>query len=140
MVEHSTVLLSELSRLARDAAHLPAPRESCRACGRSDDGGDARTDVLADRADGTVVRHGEAVAKAHAPGTDPAGHAARVEVAAAPELRGILLPPLPLPDATVEGRPVTAWPYGVPVDPADPDAAPWEETARLLARLHRTPP
>jgi Ser/Thr protein kinase RdoA (MazF antagonist) len=34
---------------------------------------------------------------------------------------------------------VTFWPYGSPVDPADPDAAPWEAAATLLARLHRTP-
>ncbi|WOX25453.1 aminoglycoside phosphotransferase family protein [Streptomyces solicathayae] len=150
MAEHSTAVLSELSRFARAAAHptvgrVPAPRDPCRACGNTPAApGRTAADVLADRADGTVVRHGAAVAKAHAPGTDPAGHAARVAVAAAPALRGILLPPLPLPlplaDATVAGRPVTAWPYGAPVDPSDPDAAPWAETARLLALLHRTPP
>ncbi|WP_234101635.1 phosphotransferase, partial [Streptomyces venezuelae] len=44
------------------------------------------------------------------------------------------------PPAELDGRPVTVWPYGPPVDPADPDAAPWEEAARLLALLHRTPP
>lgn len=35
---------------------------------------------------------------------------------------------------------MTLWPHGEPVDPADPDAAPWEEAAVLLARLHRTAP
>lgn len=34
---------------------------------------------------------------------------------------------------------MTFWPYGTPVDPRDPDAAPWEEAATLLAGLHRTP-
>ncbi|MCZ9345319.1 aminoglycoside phosphotransferase family protein, partial [Streptomyces sp. TRM76130] len=37
------------------------------------------------------------------------------------------------------GRLVTCWPYGTPVDPEDPDAAPWEAAGALLARLHRTP-
>lgn len=34
---------------------------------------------------------------------------------------------------------MTFWPYGTPVDPEDPDTAPWEAAATLLARLHRTP-
>ncbi|WP_433926338.1 aminoglycoside phosphotransferase family protein [Sorangium cellulosum] len=38
----------------------------------------------------------------------------------------------------VRGRLITAWPAGVPVSPDDPDAAPWEEAATLLARLHAT--
>ncbi|MCX4821800.1 aminoglycoside phosphotransferase family protein [Streptomyces sp. NBC_01142] len=114
---------------------MPAPRQPCRACGRDEP-------VLADRSDGAVVRHGTAVAKAHAPGTDPDGHRIRLAVAAHPRLAGILLPPLPLPSGThdVHGRPVTAWPYGTPVDPADPDAAPWEDAAVLLARLHSVAP
>ncbi|MFD9222825.1 phosphotransferase family protein [Streptomyces sp. NPDC060064] len=122
-----------LADVARDAAHLPAPRQACRACGRDES-------VLADRADGAVVRHGDAVAKAHAPGTDLDGHRVRLAVAAHPRLAGILLPPLPLHVRDVRGRPVTAWPYGVPVDPADPDAAPWEDAAVLLARLHSIGP
>ncbi|MET7622743.1 aminoglycoside phosphotransferase family protein [Streptomyces sp. NPDC005408] len=122
-----------LAGVARDAAHLVAPRQTCRACGRDEA-------VLAERDDGAVVRHGEAVAKAHAPGTDPEGHRARLAVAAHPRLTGILLPPVPLPAGDVGGRPVTAWPYGLPVDPADPDAAPWEEAAVLLARLHGVGP
>ncbi|MYZ37537.1 aminoglycoside phosphotransferase family protein, partial [Streptomyces sp. SID4917] len=51
--------------------------------------------MLAERGEGVVVRHGEAVAKAHADGTDLAGHRARLAVAAHPRLAGILLPPLP---------------------------------------------
>ncbi|GAA3727699.1 aminoglycoside phosphotransferase family protein [Streptomyces tremellae] len=120
-------LLPALHRVARDAAHRGG---TCRACGRGS--------VLADRPDAAVVRHGAAVVKAHAEGTDPAAHRARLALAAHPLLAGILLPPLD-PPAEVRGRLVTAWPYGVPVDPAEPDAAPWEEAARLLARLHSVP-
>ncbi|MFJ9432297.1 phosphotransferase [Streptomyces sp. NPDC101490] len=96
--------------------------------------------VLADRDDGTVVRHGDLVAKAHAPGTDPDAHRARLALAAHPDVSDVLLPPLPGGPGELDGRPVSLWPYGPPVDPADPDAAPWEAAARLLARLHRTPP
>ncbi|MEV6200699.1 aminoglycoside phosphotransferase family protein [Streptomyces sp. NPDC051771] len=97
--------------------------------------------VLADREDGAVVRHGGIVAKAHAPGTEDGPHALRVALAGDPALGGILLPPVPGPRTErVAGRPVTVWPYGPPVDPGDPDAAPWEDAARLLALLHRTPP
>ncbi|GCD39036.1 aminoglycoside phosphotransferase [Streptomyces chrestomyceticus JCM 4735] len=102
--------------------------------------------LLADRPDATLVRHGRVVAKAHAPDCDPARLAVRLRIAAHPALHGILLPPLPvtgpgglltlLPD----GRPATRWPYGRPVSPDVPDAAPWEETARLLARLHTVGP
>ncbi|MEW2166318.1 aminoglycoside phosphotransferase family protein [Streptomyces sp. NPDC007084] len=93
--------------------------------------------VLAERDDGTVVRHGSVVAKAHAVGTDPVALARRLSVAAG--LPGILLPPLAAAAAEPSGRRVTLWPYGSPVDPEDPDAAPWEEAATLLARLHRAP-
>ncbi|MFH9394785.1 phosphotransferase family protein [Streptomyces sp. NPDC017556] len=110
--------------------------------------------VLADRSDGTVVRSGAIVAKAHAVDIDREALAARIALAAAPQLTGILLPPLTGPgqSLTVPGhpdpsghstpapRPVTLWPLGAPVDPTDPDAAPWAEAAVLLARLHRTEP
>ncbi|MFF9377493.1 phosphotransferase family protein [Streptomyces griseoluteus] len=94
--------------------------------------------ALADRPDATVVRHGATVAKAHAPGTDPHELAHRLTVAA--RLPGILLPPRATAPARLDGRLVTHWPYGTPVDRDDPDAAPWEAAATLLARLHRTPP
>ncbi|MET8883292.1 phosphotransferase [Streptomyces rubiginosohelvolus] len=97
--------------------------------------------VLADRPDGTVVRSGAIVAKAHAADTDREALAARIALAAAPQLTGILLPPLTAPaPAAPTARPVTLWPLGAPVDPADPGAAPWAEAADLLARLHRTKP
>ncbi|MET9291943.1 aminoglycoside phosphotransferase family protein [Streptomyces sp. NPDC003077] len=101
--------------------------------------------LLADRPDGTVLRTGPTVAKAHAPDCDPADLAARLRVAAHPRLHGVLLPPLPLtaPDGFLvlldDGRPATRWPYGAPVAPDDPEGAPWEDAARLLARLHAVP-
>jgi aminoglycoside phosphotransferase (APT) family kinase protein len=53
----------------------------------------------------------------------------------------VLLPPLSTVAGVVDGRPVTVWPYGEPVDrDTDPEAAPWEEAAVLLARLHATAP
>ncbi|MFF6983289.1 phosphotransferase [Streptomyces sp. NPDC008343] len=95
------------------------------------------TVTLADRPDATVVRHADTVAKAHAPDLTPTELTPRLTAAAG--LPGILLAPLtPIP-ADLHGRLVTFWPYGTPVDPGDPDAAPWEAAATLLARLHRTP-
>ncbi|MEV7400771.1 phosphotransferase [Streptomyces sp. NPDC091267] len=99
-----------------------------------------------------MVRSGPVVAKAHAPGTDLEALAVRLRLAADPRLAGVLLAPLPAGPAAapltaagppphlteVDGRPVTLWPHGEPVDPGDPDAAPWEEAAVLLARLHGT--
>ncbi|GAA2437470.1 aminoglycoside phosphotransferase family protein [Streptomyces macrosporus] len=115
----------------------------------------SRAVVLARRADTTVVRGGSVVAKAHAPDTDPARLAARLRVAAHPLLRPVLLAPLPAPrpvapnrvpepegtllETLPDGRLVTLWPYGVPVDPGAPEAAPWEEAGALLARLHAVP-
>ncbi|RKN11612.1 aminoglycoside phosphotransferase family protein [Streptomyces radicis] len=93
--------------------------------------------VLADRPTGTVIRVGDAVAKAHPETADVEALAARVATAAHPALAGILLPPLP--PATVarlaDGRAATLWPYGTPVDPDD---VPWEAVGTLLARLHAT--
>lgn len=128
----------ELHALARATAHPEGAagqgKEECCSCPVA---------LLADRADGTVVRHGAVVLKAHAPGGGAGELPARVAVATRPALADVLLPPLPalphLPSA-LDGRPLTAWPYGTPVDPDDPAAAPWEAAARLLALLHRTPP
>lgn len=175
----TTALVRALGDLAHGRAHPGAGACDC-----------APTQVLADRADGTVVRRGVIVAKAHAPGTDAAVLTASLALAASPSLAGILLPPLPAPDNdadsaaasdverrpapdrglrpgagpggegaprpgegaprpdrpaggasfAVDGRAVSLWPHGALVDPSDPDAAPWEETGDLLARLHLTPP
>lgn len=163
---------------ARGAAHGTAGACVCGTAG----------DVLAERDDAVVVRHGGVVAKAHAGDTDTGALAVRLAVASHPALHGILLPPLigrtdPTappgpPDPTdppgptdptdqagppdhadpsgptgptdrtrpsdppgatgpLAGRPVSLWPYGAPVDPADPELAPWEAAGDLLARLHR---
>ncbi|WP_344938414.1 aminoglycoside phosphotransferase family protein [Sphaerisporangium flaviroseum] len=85
----------------------------------------------------TVVRAGDVVVKAHPPGTDEAALTARLRTAA--RLPGVLLAPLAEWIEQVEGRLVTVWPAGEPVDPDDPDGAPWEAAAGLLARLHAVP-
>ncbi|GGU95841.1 aminoglycoside phosphotransferase [Streptomyces filipinensis] len=123
-------LLPALTAQARAAAH-PAP-------GAAPCGCDEPATPLADRPDATVVRHADTVAKAHAPGTDAAELTLRLAVAA--RLPDVLLPPLTPAPAPLQDRLVTFWPYGAPVDPDDPDAAPWEATATLLARLHLTTP
>ncbi|GGV82422.1 aminoglycoside phosphotransferase [Streptomyces gelaticus] len=129
----TTAVVRALGALAHRAAHAH-PDDPC-AC--------PPPTVLADRADGTVVRSGAVVAKAHASGTDTPGLLTRLTLADDPRLTGILLAPLvphpAAPSAALDGRPVTLWPHGRPVDPGDPDAAPWEEAAALLAGLHRTP-
>ncbi|AZM52191.1 aminoglycoside phosphotransferase [Streptomyces sp. WAC 01529] len=125
-----TALLAALTGKARTAAH-GTTGEAC-VCG------EGAGVVLADRADATVIRHGAIVAKAHAQHTPPEELAARLAVAE--RLPGILLPPLRATPAPLHDRLVTFWPHGTPVDRDDPDAAPWEAAADLLARLHRTDP
>ncbi|WP_053668394.1 phosphotransferase family protein [Streptomyces sp. NRRL B-1140] len=117
--------LRALAARTRVAAH---ERSSACPCGAA---------TLADRPDGVVVRHADTVAKAHPPDSDPAELAGRLALAT--RLPAILLPPLDPTPLALHGRLVTFWPYGAPVDPDDPDAAPWEAAATLLARLHRTP-
>ncbi|MFF0082838.1 aminoglycoside phosphotransferase family protein [Streptomyces canus] len=119
-------LLTELTLRARTEAH--SRKQSTCPCGAA---------TLADRPDATVVRHADTVAKAHAPDTAPAELTPRLATAA--HLPGILLPPLGRAPVDLHGRLVTFWPYGEPVDPENPDSAPWEAAATLLARLHRTP-
>ncbi|MFE7973476.1 phosphotransferase family protein [Streptomyces shenzhenensis] len=119
-------VLPQLAAKARGAAHRGGPPCVC---------GAAVT--LADRPDATVVRHADVVAKAHAPDTDRA--ALDLRVATAARLPDVFVPPLGTAPATLGDRLVTLWPYGAPVDPHTPDAAPWEAAGTLLARLHRTP-
>ncbi|MBQ0865627.1 aminoglycoside phosphotransferase family protein [Streptomyces sp. RK75] len=98
-------------------------------------------DVLAERADGVVVRVGDRVAKAHAPDADVGPLDVRLRVAAAAVYRGVLLPPASEGGtvALSNGRIASVWPYGTPVDPGDAAAAPWEAAGALLARLHTAP-
>ncbi|GAA1307782.1 aminoglycoside phosphotransferase [Planotetraspora silvatica] len=106
-----------------------------------------------------VVRVGDVVIKAHPPGTVERDLRSRLD--AARGLPGVMLAPLALerlenlerrerperrehPEHPV-GRLVTIWPAGEALSPDDladgtmPEDA-WEEGARLLARLHATPP
>lgn len=119
-------VLPKLAAMAAVAAHPGGGRCAC--------GG---TVTLADRPDATVVRHARTVAKAHDPRTDPVELSFRLALAA--RHPDILLAPLTPAPAPLDGRLVTFWPYGTPVNPDDPDAAPWEAAADLLARLHRIP-
>lgn len=117
---------------------LPALTARLRSVAHPGDAPCAHADtVLAERYDGTVVRHGDTVAKAHAPGTRPTELSLRLAVAA--EFPEILLVPLRSTPADLQGRQVTFWPYGTPVDPEAPEAAPWEAAAVLLAQLHKAP-
>lgn len=130
MTTTQSSVVHDLGTLAHSLSHPATTRCVC-----------GPPQVLADRPDGTVVRSGAIVAKAHAADTDREALAARIALAAAPRLTGILLPPLTTPaPAAPTARPVSLWPLGAPVDPTDPDAAPWAEAADLLARLHRTEP
>jgi Phosphotransferase enzyme family len=100
--------------------------------------GAAAHSVLAERRDGTVVRVGGTVAKAHPVDSVPAELASRLALAGHPRLRGIVLAPRAT-GAELGGRPVSVWPYGEPVDRRQAQAAPWEDAAVLLARLHAVP-
>lgn len=99
--------------------------------------------VLADRRDVTVVGVGGCAVKLHSAATCLADLTVQLAIAADPALADALLAPIPLPangfTTTIADRPVTVWPLGTPVDPDDPDSAPWQHGAELLARLHRAP-
>ncbi|MEV6278073.1 phosphotransferase [Nocardia sp. NPDC051832] len=95
---------------------------------------------MADRADAAVVRVGAWVAKAHPPETNEAALLVRLRLASHPWLREIIAAPnTPTIAQRYEDRLITVWPFGETVDPENPDAAPWEEAATLLARLHALP-
>ena len=121
-----------------DRALLLRELVECAGLGR----GGGSVEVLAERGDVCVVRVGDVVAKAHAPEASPEDLRPRIAVAGRPAYRGILLPPeggrgpVQVADG---GRLASLWGYGVPVDPGDPAAAPWEAAGALLARLHAAP-
>ncbi|MFI7124512.1 phosphotransferase [Nonomuraea sp. NPDC050153] len=91
------------------------------------------------RTDVVVLRRGEVVVKAHSARDDVESLRIRLRAAASAAVTGVMLPPLDPEVLTVAGRAVTVWPTGRPVAQDDPDSAPWEEGARLLARLHAIP-
>ncbi|MEO5873805.1 MAG: phosphotransferase, partial [Streptosporangiaceae bacterium] len=97
-------------------------------------GGRGEPIILYDRHDVMVIQVGGVVAKSHGPRTTDL--AVRLRVARA--LPDILLAPFGPPQALGTEQ-ASLWPAGEPVDPGDPDAAPWEEGARLLAALHAAP-
>ena len=90
---------------------------------------------------GTWIARGDrVVVKVHPTGTDPRALAARLRLAAVPELGDCVLAPL-RPDpvrvgaAGSTGAWVTVWPRVEPL-PQDVAAVPWAEAGALLARLH----
>ncbi|MFI6318625.1 phosphotransferase family protein [Nonomuraea sp. NPDC050556] len=91
------------------------------------------------RTDVVVVRRGEVVVKAHSLRDEEGPLRLRLAASASAALSGLMLAPLDPSVLTVQGRCVTVWPAGTPVSHDDPDGAPWEEGARLLARLHAVP-
>ncbi|MDP9841837.1 phosphotransferase family protein [Streptosporangium lutulentum] len=101
--------------------------------------GEAPATVLPTRPDVIIVRAGPVVVKAHAPGAELEPLVERMRATAHPALRGIMLEPVTEEVMIVADRLVTVWPTGVPVNPMNPEAAPWEAAARLLARLHAVP-
>jgi Phosphotransferase enzyme family len=95
----------------------------------------ARPAALTTDAGATIVVDGDVVAKTHRPGTDPQALRQRLRVAARSDF---LLSPLNLEPEPVGERWLTRWPRVEVVAP-DPEAVPWAEAGRLLARLHREP-
>ncbi|MFI6925535.1 phosphotransferase family protein [Nonomuraea spiralis] len=91
------------------------------------------------RTDVVVLRMGEVVVKAHSARDEVDPLRFRLRAAASAAVSGVLLAPLEPEVLTAAGRAVTVWPTGRPVGHDDPASAPWEEGARLLARLHAVP-
>ncbi|GAA3546908.1 aminoglycoside phosphotransferase family protein [Nonomuraea rosea] len=102
-------------------------------------GGTGRPVRHATRTDVVVLRMGEVVVKAHSARDDDESLRPRLRAAAAAAVSGVMLAPLVPEVLTAAGRAVTVWPAGRPVSQDNPGAAPWEEGARLLARLHAVP-
>ncbi|MFI7612779.1 phosphotransferase family protein [Nonomuraea terrae] len=92
------------------------------------------------RTDVVVLRMGEVVVKAHSARDDAEALRPRVRAAASAAVSSVMLAPLEPEVLAAGGRAVTVWPAGRPISQDDdPRAAPWEEGARLLARLHAVP-
>ncbi len=88
--------------------------------------------VLGHRTDELVVRAGEVVVKAHAPGVRLAG--LRRRLALAERMPGVMV----TPSAAAEfgGRTVTLWPAGAGLREADLPDVDWAAIGSLLAALH----
>ncbi|TYC12608.1 aminoglycoside phosphotransferase family protein [Actinomadura syzygii] len=93
-------------------------------------GAEAEPETLYDRHGVLVVRVGDVAVKAH---QADRGHGFVERARLAGTLPGILVGPLG-PPLDVDGRMVSVYPFGVPVDPRQ--ELPWEDGARLLAALH----
>ncbi|MFG2002933.1 phosphotransferase family protein [Spirillospora sp. NPDC048911] len=126
-------LLASLADLARTTAGSAGGAATD---GAAEDGAAAsEAEVLYDRHSVLVVRVGDVVVKAHQPDRD-GGPLLQQRMDLAAGLPELLLSPLG-PRREIDGRVVTVWPYGTPVDPAGP--LPWEDAGRLLAGLHAAP-
>lgn len=106
--------LVEIGRAASPSATEPEPEP----------------ETLYDRHGVLVVRVGDVAVKAHQAGREH-GFLERIRLAG--KLPRILVGPLG-PPLDVDGRTVTVYPFGDPVDPRQ--ELPWEDGARLLAALH----
>jgi aminoglycoside phosphotransferase (APT) family kinase protein len=95
-------------------------------------------EVLFVRGDVVVVRLGSVVAKVHAARQPRAALEARLALVRRPAIAPLFVE-LWGEAREVEGRIVTLWSAGRPLEPTEPDDVPWEAAARLLARLHRAP-
>ncbi|MFB4263988.1 phosphotransferase family protein [Nonomuraea sp. GTA35] len=102
-------------------------------------GGTGKPVLHPTRTDVVVLRMGEVVVKAHSARDDAEALRPRLRVAASASVSGVMLAPLEREVLSAGGRAVTVWPAGRPVSHDDPGSAPWEEGARLLARLHAVP-
>jgi aminoglycoside phosphotransferase (APT) family kinase protein len=91
--------------------------------------------LLGHRTDELVVRAGEVVVKAHAPGVRLAGLRWRLTLAG--RLAGVMVTPCAA--AEFGGRTVTLWPAGTALREADLPAVDWAAIGGLLAALHRAP-
>ena len=110
--------------------------------GRAAAGDGHHAPMVLKRSDTLVVAVGPVVVKAHPADTREAEIAARLQLVESEIMSEIWLAPVRCASgslARVRDRLVTIWPRGTTVCPGDPDAAPWEQAASLLARLHGTP-
>ncbi len=110
--------------------------------GRAAAGGGDDAAIVLKRSDTLVVAVGPVVVKAHPADAREAELCARLRLVESEIMSEIWLAPVQRASGSLERvreRLVTIWPRGTTVCPDDPDAAPWEQAASLLARLHGAP-